>query len=100
MVYPARVTAAALVLVASSTVLPAQTTGIAACDDFLKTYEQCISTMIPDAQRAMFKGQFDQLRNAWSDMAKNPSSRANLEASCKQSAAQTKAALSNFGCTF
>jgi hypothetical protein len=40
------------------------------------------------------------VRKAWSDAAKNPSAKASLEGACKQSAEQTKAALSSFGCSF
>jgi hypothetical protein len=98
MVRPALVAAMAFVLM--STGLSAQTVGIAACDDFLKKYEACVTTRVPDAQRAMFKGQFEQVRKAWSDAAKNPSAKASLEGACKQSAEQTKAALSSFGCSF
>lgn len=83
-----------------STGLSAQTTGIAACDDFLKKYEACVSAKVPAAQRSAFQGQFEQMRKAWSDAAKNPNAKATLESACKQSAEQTKAAMSSFGCTF
>ncbi len=94
--------ACALVIMSTtmSTGLGAQTTGIAACDDFLKKYEACVSSKVPDAQKATFQGSLDQMRKAWSDAAKNPSSKAAIEGACKQSAEQTKAALSGLGCTF
>jgi hypothetical protein len=95
----AQVTAGALVLAALSTGVNAQTTGIAACDDFLKKYEACVTSKVPDAQRAAFQGSLEQMRKAWTDAAKTPA-KASLEASCKQSAEQTKAALSSFGCAF
>jgi hypothetical protein len=94
----AAITASALMML--STGLSAQTVGIAACDDFLKKYEACVTSKIPAAQRATFQGQFDQMRKAWSDAAKNPSTKASLEGACKQSAEQSKAAMSAFGCTF
>ena len=90
--------AAALVLV--STGLSAQTVGIAACDDFLKKYEACVTSKVPAAQQATFKGKLDQMRKAWSDAAQNSSAKATLEGSCKQSAEQMKTAMSGFGCTF
>ncbi|HEX5008664.1 MAG TPA: hypothetical protein VFV70_16240 [Hyphomonadaceae bacterium] len=53
-----------------STELSAQTTGVAACDDFLKKYETCVTSKIPADQKATFQGQLDQMRKAWSDAAK------------------------------
>ena len=100
MVRTAFVAAAASALIMVSTDLTAQTIGIAACDDFLKKYETCVTSQVPAAQRAMFQGQFDQWRKAWSDMAKNPSTKADLETACKQSAEQMKTAMSGFGCKF
>ncbi len=78
----------------------AQSTGVAACDDFLSKYETCVSTKVPEAQRATFKGQLDQTRKMWSDMAKDASTKAALDSTCKQSATQMSAALQGFGCTF
>jgi hypothetical protein len=92
--------AAASALTIVSTDLTAQTLGIATCDDFLKKYETCITSQVAAAQRATFQGQFDQWRKTWSDMAKNPSTKAGLENACKQSAEQMKAAMSGFGCSF
>lgn len=99
MVRAASVAAGVFALVALGPGLSAQTTGIAACDDFLKKYEACVTSKVPDAQKAMFQGQLDQMRKAWADAAKTPA-KANLEAACTQSAEQTKAALSSLGCAF
>jgi hypothetical protein len=63
----------------------AHTVGVAACDYFLKKYEACVASNVPAAQRATFQGLFDQMRN--------------LEGACKQSAEQSKTAMSAFGCT-
>jgi hypothetical protein len=87
-------------LMLHSTGLSAQTTGVAACDDFLKKYEACVTSKIPAAQEATFQGQLEQMRKAWSDAAKAPGVKATLESSCKQSAEQMKATMSAFGCSF
>jgi hypothetical protein len=100
MIRPESVVAAAAVLMSLTGGLAAQTVGIAACDDFLKKYEACVSTKVPEAQRTVFKGQFDQMRKMWSDAAKDPSTKTTLEGSCKQSAEQMKTSMSSFGCTF
>lgn len=78
----------------------AQSTGIAVCDDFLTKYETCISSKVPAAQQSMFKGQFDQTRKTWSDLAKNPGSKPSLEGMCKQSIEQIKVAFQSYGCAF
>jgi hypothetical protein len=100
MVRPESVVAAVAVLMSLTSGLAAQTVGIAACDDFLKKYEACVGTNVPEAQRTMFKGQFDQMRKTWSDAAKDPGSKTMLEGTCKQSAEQMKMSMSSFGCTF
>jgi hypothetical protein len=78
----------------------AQSTGIAACDDFLAKYEACIASKVPAAQKAMFKGQLDQTRRTWTDMAKNPRTKSSLEGVCKQSIDQIKVAFQPYGCAF
>jgi hypothetical protein len=67
----ALVAAAATALTVVSTGLSAQTLGIAACDDFLKKYETCVTSQVPAIENA-----------------------------CKQSAEQMKTAMSGFGCKF
>ena len=87
-------------LLAGVTASHAQSTGIAACDDFLTKYDACIVSKVPEAQRAMYKTQIDQTRKAWVDMAKNPSAKAAMESTCKQTLDATKASLTALGCTF
>ena len=92
--------AAGIALLAGATTAHAQSTGIAACDDFLTKYDACVVSKVPEAQRTMYKTQIDQTRKAWVDMAKNPSAKAAMESSCKQTLDATKASLSALGCTF
>ena len=68
-------------LLAGVTAAHAQSTGIAACDDFLTKYDACVVSKVPEAQRAMYKTQIDQTRKAWVDMAKNPSAKATMSPS-------------------
>ena len=88
-----------LALLAGITAVHAQSTGIAACDDFLTKYDSCVVFKVPEAQRAMYKTQIDQTSKAWLDMAKNPSAKATMEAICKQTL-DAKASLTAFGCSF
>ena len=91
---------ASLTLLAGVTAANAQSTGIAACDEFLTKYDACVGSKVPEAQRATFKTQIDQTRKAWVDMAKNPSTKATMEATCKQTMDATKASLTAYGCSF
>jgi hypothetical protein len=91
---------AGLALLAGVTAANAQSTGIAACDEFLTKYDACVGSKIPEAQRATFKTQIDQTRKAWIDMAKNPSVKTTMEATCKQTMDATKASLTAYGCSF
>jgi hypothetical protein len=100
MVRPTLIATAVFALMGLYAGLGAQTTGVAACDDFLKKYEACITSKIPAAQKATYQGQIEQLRKSWSDMAKNPNMKAGLESACRQMSDTMKASLSSFGCTF
>ena len=92
--------AAFAAITVAATAVRAQSTGVAACDDFLAKYETCITSKIPGAQQATFKGQLDQTRKTWTDAAKNSAAKPSLEAVCKQSADQMKTSLQAFGCAF
>jgi hypothetical protein len=91
---------AGAILLVGATAANAQSTGVAACDEFLTKYDACVGSKIPEAQRATFKTQIDQTRKAWVDMAKNPSAKATMEATCKQTMDATKASLTAYGCSF
>ena len=54
--------AAGIALLAGVTTAHAQSTGLAACDDFLTKYDACIVSKVPEAQRAMYKTQIDRNR--------------------------------------
>jgi hypothetical protein len=90
---------AALLAFATATA-HAQSTGIATCDNFLAKYETCVTSKLPEAQRATYKTQLDQMRKSWVDMSKNPATKSTMEASCKQSMDAMKTALQAYGCTF
>jgi hypothetical protein len=92
--------AAGAALLAGITAAHAQSTGIASCDDFLTKYDACVSSKVPEAQRAMYKTQIDQTRKTWVDLAKNPAAKASMESTCKQTLDATKASLTAYGCAF
>ena len=90
----------ALFVVGAASSAQAQSTGIAACDDFLTKYDACITSKLPAAQRATYQAQLDQTRKAWIELVKNPATKATAEATCKQTVDALKTALQGFGCTF
>ena len=89
-----------IALLAGIAAAHAQSTGIAACDEFLTKYDSCVSSKVPAEQRAMYKTQLDQTRKAWVDMSKNPNTKTTMEAACKQTMDATKASLTAYGCSF
>ena len=95
----ARAMGAAL-LVSMTAAAHAQSTGIAACDNFLAKYDTCIASKLPEAQRAMYKSQFDQTRKMWLDLSKNPATKSTMETTCKQTMDAIKTSLQAFGCSF
>ena len=93
-------TAAALLAMVVAGPARAQSTGIAACDEFLQKYDTCVTSKLPEAQRATYKAQLDQTRKMWVDMAKNPSAKSTMEGTCKQTMDAIKTSLQSFGCSF
>jgi hypothetical protein len=87
-------------LAAATSVRAADKVGVPACDEFLTKYEACVTAKVPAAQQSMMKTQIDQIRNGWAEAAKNASTKPTLEASCKQTGEQMKAAVQAYGCSF
>jgi hypothetical protein len=95
-----RIIFAAVLAVASTGLASAQDSGIAACDDFYKQYEVCVSTKMPEAQRAMFKQQIDMAKAQLKEAAANPAAKAQMEQSCTAQKAQMATAMKPYGCEF
>jgi len=74
--------------------------GVAACDDFLKKYEACVSGKVPAAAQATFKTSLETWRNSWKQLAQNPQGKAGLAQACKAAADQAKTSLGSYGCTW
>jgi hypothetical protein len=94
------VAGALLFAISFTTTGHAQSTGVAACDDFLEKYTTCVTSKLPAAAQSTYKAQLDQTRKMWLDMAKNPGAKSAMEASCKQTMDTMKTALSSYGCSF
>ncbi len=97
---PPTVTPAAAPMVAADAPIPVvQNIGVPECDDYLRKYETCISSKVPDAARAAFNQSLEQTRNAWRAAASSPSGKSALVTACVQAQAATKTAMTQYGCT-
>lgn len=90
----------AVFLSIASAAVAVEPVGVPACDEFLTKYEVCLSDKVPSAQQNTFKGQIEQMRTSWTELAKNPQTKPTLESACKISADQMKAAVASYGCKF
>jgi len=84
---------------ASPTTSAAAFTGVAACDDFLAAYEQCVTEKMPAQARDQMKVGLDQWKKSWRDMANNAAMKDSLPQICAQSRDASKPALQAYGCT-
>jgi hypothetical protein len=94
---------------AATTTTPASTTattasankiGVPECDEYLASYDACVSSKVPEAVRAQYKTSFDQVRASWRKLAENPATKGTLAAACKQATEQARTAMKSYGCTF
>ena len=91
---------------ASTTATPASTSssggdiGVAACDEFLKKYEACVSGKVPAAAQATFKTSLDTWRSSWKKLAETPQGKAGLEAACKSALDNAKTSLASYNCSW
>ena len=74
--------------------------GVAACDEFLKKYEACVSGKVPAAAQATFKTSLDTWRSSWKKLAETPQGKAGLEAACKSALDQAKTSLASYNCSW
>ena len=74
--------------------------GVAECDDFIAKYDACVSSKVPEAQRAQYKASIAEWRKGWKKLAENPLTKETLVAACKQAATQQEAALKTYGCSW
>lgn len=84
----------------NSSVAPADKIGVEECDTFLTEYDNCISTKVPEANRAQYKTGIAQWRASWKKLAENPATRGTLAGICKTTLENARAQMKSFNCTF
>ncbi len=72
--------------------------GVPECDEYIKKYEACLMSKVPEAQRAAFKTSYDTLRKSWKEAAATPQGKAGLATGCKMALDQAKTSFASFGC--
>lgn len=72
--------------------------GVPECDEYIKKYEACIMSKVPEAQRAMYKPTLEQMRSSWKQAASNPQTKTALASGCKTATETAKQSLSAFSC--
>src|SRR5687767_9951922 len=94
--YSAIAAVALLLVVSFANTGYAQSIGVAACDDFLEKYTNCVTSKLPATAKPGYQAQLDLMRKTWIDLAKQPGAKSTMEASCKQTMDSIKTALSSY----
>lgn len=81
----------------SNTASSREKIGVQECDDFLAKFDACVSSKVPEAERAKYN--IDSWVKSWKKQAGDPSTKGRLATLCKQSA-DNQATLKSYGCTF
>ena len=76
-------------------------TGVAECDEYIKKYEACLTSIAAKAPQAApgLKSSFEAQRNAFKSAASTPQGKATLPATCKQAMDTAKSSTSQW-CTW
>ena len=74
--------------------------GVPECDNFLNAYESCISTRIPEGQRAQFQTLMANWRADWKKLAADPQTKAGLPLACKNHLETARTQMKAYNCTF
>jgi succinate dehydrogenase/fumarate reductase-like Fe-S protein len=74
--------------------------GVAECDSFITAYENCVTTKVPEANRAQFRSSINTWRTEWKKLADNPQTRGTLVTVCKTQLETARTQMKAYGCTF
>ncbi len=74
--------------------------GVAACDEYLTKWENCIATKVSADAREQVKVALDATREGWKRAALTAEGKAGLEAACKSAADLAAMQVSAYGCSW
>ena len=80
--------------------LTAEKIGVEECDSYLTAYDNCVSTKVPEANRAQLRQAIAASRTEWKRLAENPQTRGTLAGICKTALTNARAQLKAYNCTF
>jgi len=78
----------------------AENIGVAECDTYLTAVDNCISTKVPDANRAQLRQAINTSRSEWKRLAENPQTRGTLAGACKTALTNARTQYKAYNCTF
>jgi hypothetical protein len=76
---------------------PAQQIGVAACDQFLAFYRQCIAKA-PEEARGGMQTALESWQGTWRTLAASPTSHGSLEQTCQAAAENARSQMESYGC--
>lgn len=76
----------------------ADSVGVPECDEYIKKYEMCLNSKVPEAAKAATKDALDKTRKSWKDMAANPQTKSGLATACKTATDAAKSSMTAYGC--
>ncbi len=87
---------------ASNSTTSGDSVGVAECDEYIKKYEACLTSIAAKAPQAApgLKTAFEAQRKGLKDAAANPQSKATLPGTCKQALETSKQALASYSCAW
>ena len=78
----------------------AERIGIEECDSFLTSYDNCVTTKVPEAARAQYRQALTTWRTEWKKLADNPQTRGTLANICKTQLNTARTQFKAYNCTF
>jgi hypothetical protein len=85
---------------ASAATASADKIGIEECDSFLTSYDNCVSSKVPENVRAQYKQALTTWRTEWKKLADNPQTRGTLAGICKTQLNTARTQFKAYNCTF
>jgi len=74
--------------------------GIAECDNFIRAYETCVSSKVPEAARANLRASVTTWRSEWKKLADDPQTRGALASACQRQRELTRTSMQAYNCTW
>ncbi len=74
------------------------TLGIEECDSYLKMYQECLASKIPESQKPAFKVSLDQTLALWQQAFFDEQKRSKLAQACTETTTITQKIFTSYGC--